>query len=95
MERAYIPGEGNVVRLYQALLAGPIEANESVNCLDDSITSLPSELLFDFANVNGFELDNAEGMTFNGDRSILYIVTDDNFSKKQQTQVIALDVTWK
>lgn len=95
MERAYIPGEGNVVRLYQALLAGPIEAGESVNCLDDSIRPLPSELLFDFANVNGFELDNAEGMTFNGDRSILYIVTDDNFSKKQQTQVIALDITWK
>ena len=95
MERAYIPGKGNVVRLYQALLSSPNEDSEIVNCLDDSITPLQSELLFDFGRVNGFAIDNAEGMTFNADRSILYIVTDNNFSKKQETQVVALDVIWK
>lgn len=94
MERAYIPGEGNVVRLYEAILAGHDHPNTEFNCNDESITSLKSKLLFDFANVTEFNIDNAEGMTFNADKTMLYIITDDNFSKKQETQVIALDVTW-
>ena len=94
MERAYIPGEGNVVRIYEATLNGRGYPDKEANCKDVSIAPLKSTLRFDFADVTDFKVDNAEGMTFNADKSILYIVTDDNFSKKQETQVIALDVIW-
>ena len=95
MERAYIPGQGNVVRIYQAFLDGPGNPDESANCNNESIVPLKSTLLFDFASVEEFKVDNAEGMTFNADKSTLYIITDNNFSKKQETQIIALDVKWK
>ena len=95
MERAYIPGEGNVVRLYEAFLEGQGITVKNVACDDPSVTPIKSKLLFDFGNVHDFEIDNAEGMTFNADKTVLYIITDNNFSKKQETQVIALDVIWK
>ncbi len=94
MERAFIPGQGNVVRLYVANLEGRGSPDKEVNCEDDSLISLESTLLFDFDKVRGFKIDNAEGMTFNADKTKLYIVTDNNFSKKQETQIIVLDVNW-
>ena len=91
MERAYIPGTGNVVRLYKAKIPpGP----PSVPCESAAATPLTSELLFDFSTVEGFAIDNAEGMTFNADKSLLLIVTDNNFSRKQQTQLVALRVQY-
>ena len=95
MERAFIPGQGNVVRLYEANLEGRSSADKEIDCDNDSISPMQSRLLFDFEEVSGVNIDNAEGMTFNADKSKLYIVTDNNFSKKQETQLIALDVTWK
>lgn len=95
MERSFIPGQGNVVRLYVANLEGTGSSDKEINCDDKSIIPLTSKLLFDFDEVSGFKIDNAEGMTFNADKSKLYIVTDNNFSKQQETQIIVLDVTWK
>ncbi len=91
MERAYIPDEGNVVRIYRVQLPTQGYARE-IPCTDTSVTPLTPELLFDFATVKSFAIDNAEGMTFNADRSLLLLVTDNNFSKKQQTQIVALRV---
>jgi len=94
MERAYIHAQGNVVRLYQTDLKPTAKETKS-NCDGKSLTILPTTLLFDFGSVKDFKIDNAEGMTFNADKSILYIVTDNNFSKNQQTQIVALKVNWK
>jgi len=91
MERAYIPNQGNVVRLYQVNLT---DSSRGSNCGDQTVVPVESTLLFDFSTVRGFNIDNAEGMTFNADRSMLYIITDNNFSKKQETQLIALKVSW-
>lgn len=95
LERAFIPGRGNVVRIYVASIEGPRSPDKDINCDDESIILLTSKLLFDFDEVAEFKIDNAEGMTFNADKSKLYIVTDNNFSKKQETQIIVLEVTWK
>jgi len=94
LERAYIPGEGNIVKLYQVLIEDKNYLDKDISCLDDSVLPLRAQLLFDFASIAEFEIDNAEGMTFNYDKSVLYIVTDNNFSKRQQTQIISLDVNW-
>ena len=91
MERAYIPGTGNVVRIYQVdLIKQEKSSNES--CSGRKIFKTTSHLVFDFADVKDFEIDNAEGMTLNADKSRLIIVTDNNFSKKQETQFIVLEV---
>ena len=90
MERAYIPGQGNVVRLYQTYLS-IVEKNADSSCSKAPVYKTKSRLVFDFANVEGFEIDNAEGMTFNADKSMLVIVTDNNFSKRQETQIIILE----
>lgn len=96
MERAYLPGTGNVVRLYDTELATPLDNDQNpINCADEDITPALTKPLFDFASVNTFNIDNAEGMTFNEDRSELIIVTDNNFSGKQETQLIVLYANWK
>lgn len=92
MERAYIPGTGNIVRLFQVDLTNQ-EKSSDVSCSGTMVFKTISHLVFDFADVNDFEIDNAEGMTFNADKSLLIIVTDNNFSKKQETQLIVLEVT--
>eukprot|EP00919_Chromeraceae_sp_WS-2016_P080798 GHVR01190965.1.p1 GENE.GHVR01190965.1~~GHVR01190965.1.p1 ORF type:complete len:324 (+),score=5.80 GHVR01190965.1:249-1220(+) len=96
MERAYIPYKGFVVRLYLANLEGSgVQGNgKDINCNDSSIAPIKSKLIFDFAEVSAFEIDNAEGMAFSADKSQLYIVTDNNFSMEQKTQIIVLDVIW-
>ncbi len=95
MERAYIPNQGNVVRLYQAKLASSAITDKELECNDISLTALESALLFDFTDVNDLKIDNAEGMVFNDDKRLLVIVTDNNFSKRQETQIIVLKVNWR
>ena len=90
LERAFIPGTGNIIRIYQANL----DTAPQLNHEDCQVTPVGSKLLFDFSRVKEFAIDNAEGMCFNADKSLLYLVTDNNFSKKQQTQVVALQVVW-
>ncbi len=92
MERAYIPNQGNVVKLYQVNFAS---GTSGANCNEQRVVPFESSLLYDFSDVKGFNIDNAEGMTFNADRSMLYLITDNNFSKKQETQLIALKVIWE
>ena len=74
MERAYIPDQGNVVRLYVANLEDRGSQSKEINCNNNSVGPVKSKLLFDFAEVSGFAIDNAEGMTFSADKSQLYIV---------------------
>ena len=94
MERAYLPGTGNVVRLFEVRLGTPISNTTKALECTESIQPLASTLVYDFASVDQFKIDNAEGMCFNKDRSKLFIITDNNFSKRQQTQIISLDVVW-
>ena len=95
MERAYIPGKGNFVRVYETSLENPMaDKNEIIDCKQTRLQPLTSKLIFDFINVQEVKIDNAEGMTFNDDRSKLIIVTDDNFNTSQETQLITLGVLW-
>ena len=95
MERAYIPGKGNVVRLYESDLTPVMDfSNMAIECAG-TIHTIRSWLVLDFANVSELNIDNAEGMTFNEDRSSLYIITDNNFSSSQETQLVKLAITWK
>ncbi|WP_410667099.1 esterase-like activity of phytase family protein [Amycolatopsis sp. cmx-4-68] len=97
MERSFVTGVGNKVRVYE------IDTKGATNVLN--VTSLAEakhvkpvkkRLLFDAADLGLSTVDNLEGMTWgpklpNGERSLI-IVSDNNFSATQVTQFAALAV---
>ncbi|WP_280261437.1 esterase-like activity of phytase family protein [Nocardia wallacei] len=93
LERNYVEGAGNKIRIYEADTAG------ATNVLDAPLQQarpVTKRLLVDLADVGLPAVDNVEGMTWgprlpSGERTLV-LVSDDNFSGEQITQVIALAV---
>ncbi|WP_238815679.1 esterase-like activity of phytase family protein [Nocardia brasiliensis] len=93
LERAYVAGVGNKIRIYEADLGG------ATNVLDAPIGDarpVTKRLLVDLADVGLSALDNVEGMTWgprlpSGERTLI-LVSDNNFAPSQITQFIALAV---
>lgn len=98
LERAFSTGVGNTIKLYQVSLQGAedISRIESLKNTDLSkIKAADKKLLLDLADLN-IPLDNIEGLTFgsclsNGRRSLI-IISDNNFSPTQITQILAFSV---
>lgn len=94
MERTYVPGAGYKIRIFDATTRGA----SRVQYLD-SLTSAPvrpmrKRLLVDLDGLGLPTVDNVEGMTWGprlrtGERTLV-LVSDDNFSSEEVTQVIAL-----
>ncbi len=93
LERAYVDGVGNKIRLFEADLAG------ATNILDtpiDDAVPVAKRLLVDLADIGLSAIDNVEGMTWgprlpSGERTLV-LVSDNNFTEQQVSQVIALAV---
>lgn len=96
LERSFSTGVGNSIKLYQVQLQGATDVSSV-----DSLTGLEANpvaqkrLLFDFAEL-GLTLDNIEGITLgdtlpDGRRSLI-VVSDNNFSATQFTQVLAFAI---
>jgi hypothetical protein len=93
LERSYVLGVGNEIRIYEA------DTNGATNILDAPLgTARPvtKSLLVDLADVGLDPIDNIEGMTWgpglpSGERTLI-LVSDNNFSDKQVTQIVALAV---
>ncbi|MEU7767617.1 esterase-like activity of phytase family protein [Nocardia sp. NPDC049190] len=93
LERAYVPGVGNKIRIYEADLA------TATNVLDVPISGarpVSKRLLVDLADVGLSRIDIVEGMTWgprlpSGARTLV-LVSDNNFAEEQITQVFALAV---
>ncbi|MFI2477392.1 esterase-like activity of phytase family protein [Nocardia xishanensis] len=93
LERAYVEGVGNKIRIYEADTAG------ATNVLDaplDGARPVAKRLLVDLADVGLTDVDNIEGMTWgprlpSGERTLV-LVSDDNFAATQITQLVALAV---
>lgn len=101
LERSWSPLTGNDILLYQADIKSGTELLDQPPLCDlDPETTLPvnSTLVYDFqaARKSGVQkrYDNVEGMTFGKDSTAslrrLILVSDDNFSSRQSTQVIEL-----
>lgn len=96
MERAYVAGLGNRIRLYQLDLgaADDLEATdpEAAGVDPVAVTPVTKRLLADLAQF-GIDPDNVEGASLGplhpDGRPTLVLVSDNNFSPLQQTQVIA------
>jgi hypothetical protein len=97
MERSFVTGVGNKVRVYE------IDTKGATNVLNvpslgaaTHVKPVKKRLLFDAADLGLSTVDNIEGMTWgpklpNGERSLV-LVSDNNFSPTQVTQFIALAV---
>ncbi|MEV5835842.1 esterase-like activity of phytase family protein [Nocardia sp. NPDC052112] len=93
LERSYVLGVGNKIRIYEA------DTNGATNILDASLgTARPvtKRLLVDLADLGLDPIDNIEGMTWgprlpSGERTLV-LVSDNNFSDMQVTQIVALAV---
>ncbi len=98
LERSFSTGAGNTIKLYEVSLesADDISDISSLSTVDISnISPAQKELLLNFDDLN-ITLDNIEGLTFgpdlpNGRRSLI-VVSDNNFSPTQLTQVLAFSV---
>ncbi len=91
LERAYSEGKGFNIRLYHTAIKNQKRVGQP--------TSLSKELVLNFDSL-GIVLDNLEGMSFGPDlpdgRRSLVIISDNNFSNLQFTQILVFDVLhWK
>lgn len=93
LERAFVDGVGNKIRVYEADIAG------ATNVLDAALGDarpVAKRLLVDLDDVGLPDIDNIEGMTWgprlpSGERTLV-LVSDDNFAENQITQIVALAV---
>ena len=99
LERSYSEGAGNTVRLFAVSIHGATDVRELPR-LDvepaAGITAVTKRLLLDLATL-ALPLDNLEGLTFgpplaDGRRALL-VISDDNFSPAQRTQILAFAAT--
>jgi myo-inositol-hexaphosphate 3-phosphohydrolase len=96
LERSFSTGVGNTIKLYEAQTQGTVDVS-SVDSFSGLEINPPVEkrLLLDFADL-GLTLDNIEGITFGPQlpdgRQSLVLVSDNNFSDTQVTQILTFAV---
>jgi hypothetical protein len=94
VERSFVTGVGNKIRLYEVDTAGAtdIAGGQQVS----GATPVTKRLLLDLADLPLASVDNIEGMAWGPDRPdgtrTLVLVSDDNFSETQVTQFVAVAV---
>lgn len=107
LERGFVSGEGNMVRIYKVSLAGAQDVSDEPSLASTDAQPLEKELLVDLADcppdgvttpgtqVNPL-LDNYESLALGprlpGGRRSLILQSDDNFSTGQITCVVTLGV---
>lgn len=99
MERSFVPGFGNTIRLFETSYAGATDVS-GVSDLDDvAYAPMSKDLVLDLGTgeFEGVTLDNLEGMTFgpqmDDGRYPLILVADNNFNAPfQRTLIMAFAV---
>ncbi|WP_344686374.1 esterase-like activity of phytase family protein [Saccharopolyspora taberi] len=93
MERSFVTGVGNSVRIYEVDLRGATDVQDVESLAQEQVRPVRKTLLADLSEFGLSTVDNVEGMTWgpqvDGARTLV-LVSDDNFSPEQTTQVIAL-----
>jgi hypothetical protein len=97
VERAFATGVGNKIRIYEATTHGATNVLRK-DVLPGDVQPMRKRLLADLADFRLSTVDNIEGITWgprlpSGERTLL-LVSDDNFSAAQVTQIVALAVRY-
>ncbi|WP_211357984.1 esterase-like activity of phytase family protein [Amycolatopsis cihanbeyliensis] len=94
LERSYVPGSGFKVRLFETDIRGATEVQDRYSLATGTVRPMRKRLLTDLRDLNLSTVDNIEGMTWGpdlpGGEHTLLLVSDDNFSPEEVTQVVAL-----
>jgi len=98
LERAYMSGIGNSLRVYQIDTRQGSDTLGVANLMESAFEPAPKTLVADFADFASTglsRLDNTEGMAWgprllNGRRTLVF-VSDDNFNPQQVTQFLAFE----
>lgn len=105
LERGFLPGAGNTVRIYRAALTGATDVFARPTLADPDLIPLEKELLVDLAACPPGAathparqptplLDNFEALALGpalpDGRRLLWLLSDDNFGADQVTRLIAL-----
>lgn len=90
LERSYTVGVGNFVKMFEIDTKNATDIKNVDALASIDYTSASKKLILDFSDFKQ-NIDNIEGMTFgpdfpDGSKSLLF-VSDDNFNKKQETQL--------
>jgi hypothetical protein len=99
MERAFVTGVGNKVRIYEIDTTGATNVLHVPSLADaKDVRPVRKRLLVDLADLPLSTVDNLEGMTWgpdlpSGERTLV-LVSDNNFAAAQVTQLVALGVRW-
>jgi hypothetical protein len=97
LERSFVTGVGNKIRLFELDTRGATNVAGRDSLVGGKpVTPVKKRLIADLADLDLSTVDNVEGMTWgprlpSGERTLL-LVSDDNFSATQVTQLIALAV---
>jgi hypothetical protein len=95
LERSYVFGVGNTIKLFLVDLHGATDVSGFDSLAGQKYIPAAKRLLLDFKTL-GIRLDNTEGMTWGprlpgGSRSLIF-VSDDNFNPRQIMQFLAFEV---
>ncbi|HET8859272.1 esterase-like activity of phytase family protein [Marivirga sp.] len=90
LERSYTTGVGNFIKVFEIDTRNASDVKGINALLGRDISTVAKKLILNFSDFN-IKLDNIEGMTIgpnlpDGSKSLLFI-SDDNFSKTQETQL--------
>jgi hypothetical protein len=93
LERQYVEGRGMTIQLFHVEIDGATDVSGLESLAGQTWAPVRKTRVYDFAN-SGFTPDNLEGMALgprlsDGSRSLI-ILSDDNFSPLEQTQLVAL-----
>ncbi|MEQ8715238.1 MAG: esterase-like activity of phytase family protein [Cyclobacteriaceae bacterium] len=96
LERSYVAGAGNRVRLFRADYGAATDTKAMTSLRNNSIRPARKTLLLDFDDLPVEKIDNIEGLSWgptlpNGNRTLIF-VADNNFSKSQINQFLLLEV---
>lgn len=96
LERAYVAGIGNKVRLYLVSIKDASDLLGQESIMKSNIKIANKMLILDFDSIPISKVDNIEGMTWgksleNGNPTLIF-VSDNNFSSEQVSQFIILEL---
>lgn len=95
LERAYMAGVGNSLRLYEADTRDGSNTLDMAQLVSGQFRPMAKRLVADFARLGLSRLDNTEAMAWgaalpNGNRTLVCL-SDDNFNPAQVTQFVAFE----
>jgi hypothetical protein len=93
LEREFVEGRGMRIQLYRVELGGATDVSGLESLAGQAWTPVKKTLVYDFARAS-FMADNLEGMALgpsfpDGSRTLV-VMSDNNFSPLEQTQLVAL-----